>query len=222
LKAAVDLPGQRGRLEARYQKSQDSDNFFKTVFPTEFSGSARAELTAFDLGWSGLVAHNGPWSLRGELGYRYLRADQDVSEITTLDPSVVTTDGHVSTFDSESQIRGHGLRGGWELSVAIGGPLHVETLAGFTLLRGSEKGRASSSFDFEPGVVFINEEDIDRDSIGLNTWDLAVRLRAEFWNRLSASLGYRFDRWESISRIPTTANLSFDGVTAGLGYRFGL
>ena len=227
LKAAVDLPGQRGRLEARYQKTQDSDDFLKTVFPIEFSGTARLELTAFDLGWSGLLIHDGPWRLRGEMGYRYLRADQDVSDITTVDEcyyiTVYTPCGRVvSTLDSESQIRGHGLRAGWELSVAVGGPLYVETLGGFGLLRGSEKGRESSSFEFEPGLVTINEEDIDRDSIGLNSWDLSVRLRAEFLHHLSASFGYRFDRWESISRLPSTANLSFDGVTAGLGYRFGM
>jgi len=79
-----------------------------------------------------------------------------------------------------------------------------------------------SSFEFEPGLIISDQQTIDRDSLALGCWDLSVRLRAEFWDRVSASVGYRFDRWESAARIYSDADLAFDGVTFGLGYRFGI
>ena len=215
---AVDLPGRRGRFETSYQKVQDSDAFAKSVSLIRYSGTARTTLSALDLGWSGVLAQQERWNLRGQVGYRYLNADQEINTVTLLHESIPSS----SRFDLDSDIDGHGLRAGTELSVALGGPLQVVAGSGFALLRAAETGRQVSSFEFEPGQVQLNEEAIDEDSLSLSTWDLSVRLRAELWDRVSASIGYRFDRWESAARIFSDADLAFDGVTFGLGYRFGI
>jgi len=120
--------------------------------------------------------------------------------------------------------------------VRLAGPLHLESEAGLSLLAGTEADANNITYTATVILTGVSETPaLDRIGTGLQagptielkrrhslaTWDLSARLRAE-WKGLSASAGYRFERWSQVPALAVDSDLGFDGFTFGLGWRFGL
>jgi opacity protein-like surface antigen len=217
---AAAIPGTSGQVEASYRRLSTSDFFVstETYFGANYDhrGNVRLRLHDFDLRWSQPLVQDQAWKLRGSIGYRYLRAKQDRTESSFLAdccdiPNPFATE--------QATVSGHGIQAGWELDVAFGSRWHLESIGGWALLRGQQRGQIVVDSESIAGPQ-RNVLSLDQDSKALDAWELSARLRTELTRGWSAFLGYRFDRWASFESFGASADLSFDGTTAGVGYRF--
>jgi hypothetical protein len=181
-------------------------------------------LTGVDAMWSREIRATDRAGLRLQLGYRYQQARQ----LTTTTFSFMTADCCDTLWQRRSTLTAHGLRTGMEARLGLGRHLHLGAVGGVALLRAPEEGRLAWSA-LTIGGLIAGEVPIGAKARLTAGWDLAARLAAT-WSRLTVSIGYRLDRWDSGQRLgintadlrqqPANA-LTVDGLVFGLACRLG-
>lgn len=224
------------RVSAVWQRTRDG---VRTTRVTSFVGfdltqdeDAAATLDAFDARYEHRVAVSGRFELRLQGGYRFARVSETSTLTGTCPVCRALLDARIARLTYASGLSAHGLRVGLASDVRLAGPLHLESEAGLALLAATQKytgesfysGLELSSRIFEAasrGRVRVGPIVEARARGSLATWDLAARLRVE-WKGVSAGVGYRFERWSEVPGPLLASDLGFDGLTFGLGWRFGL
>lgn len=235
-RAALTFRGGAERVSAVCQHTRDGA---RTTRVTSFVGfdltqdeDAEATLDAFDARYEHRVAATERFELRLQGGYRFARVSETSALTGTCPVCRALLDARVARLTYASGLTAHGLRVGLASDVRLAGPLHLESEGGLALLAATQEytgesfysGLELSSRVFEAasrGRVRVGPIVDARSRSSLATWDLSVRLRVE-WKGVSAGVGYRFERWSEVPGPLLASELGFDGLTFGLGWRFGL
>jgi hypothetical protein len=228
VRADVPLPGRRGQLRVDHW-SAESEHFDSDIsgflYPNPasergYNSSHRIRMESLGVTWSKLHRSSRHLTLRRELGYRFLRVDQDVDDRSQRASGGVFESR--TEYLVQSRRRAHGLRAGLDADLWLGGRWYAQVNGGLTLfLAGSDNGRASGFHETPTERIPASRYPSYTSDYTGYQWELATRLRFEMGHGLYLALGYEWQHGLSAGAAAPGSTLNARGTSFALGWRFG-
>jgi len=211
-RASLTWGGGAQRISLVVQRTRDDvhESWRYRYSSYEYLADTRLAFVSVDARYEPRVSASERFELRAQTGYRFAHGAQTVRRSSRCLTCPAPSDWSLD----QDRLTGHGIRAGLAGDLRLAGPLHLENEAGLSLLAATGTEVDAHGYEHRPPYSSTRER-----RRGSATWDLSVRLRAE-WKGVSVSVGYRFDRWTPVRWLGS--DLGTDGFTFGLGLRFGL